>query len=69
VAGRYVGLDREVQLGQPPALPPLTHQRAERRTMGLDGGGHGPSVAHAVIPSHYLEGNCVTYLSRGTVVA
>ena len=54
VAGRHVGLDREVELRQPAALPPLAHQRAERRTLDLGGGGHAPSVAHGGDRSHYL---------------
>jgi hypothetical protein len=46
VAGRHVSLDREVELGQPAALPPLTHQRTERGALGLRSGGHAPSVAY-----------------------
>jgi len=46
VAGRNVGLDREVELRQPAALPPLTHQRTERGAFGLRSGGHALSVAY-----------------------
>jgi hypothetical protein len=69
VARRHVGLDREIELGQPAALSPLTHQRAERGTLDLGGGGHAPSVAYGLDRSHYLSGNCVTYLGGGTLVA
>jgi hypothetical protein len=53
VAGGHVGLDREVELGQPTALPPLPHQRSERWTLDLRGGRHAPSVAYGLDRSHY----------------
>jgi len=61
VAGRYVGLDRKVELGQPTALPPLAHQRAERWALKLGDGGHAASVTYRAKRSHYLSGNCVAY--------
>src|SRR5258708_8939342 len=69
VPRRHVGLDREIELGQPPALSPLTHHRAERATLDLGGRGHAPSVAYGRERSHYLSGNCVPYLGVGTMVA
>jgi hypothetical protein len=69
VAGRHVSLDREIELGQPAALSPLTHQRAEWRTLDLGRAGHPPSVAQARDRSHYLSGNCTAYLGDGTLVA
>jgi hypothetical protein len=69
VAGRDVGLDRQIELGQPAPLPPLTHQRAERGTLDLGGGGHAPSFAYGGDRGDYLWGNCATYPGGGTLVA
>ena len=61
VAGRDIGLDREVQLTQPTTLPPLAHQRTEGRCLHVNRG-HASSVAQLGGQDHYLWSNCTDYL-------
>ena len=61
VAGRDVGLDREIELAQAAALSPFPHQRAERRCLHVDGG-HGAQCCAPSGRDHYVWGNCRAYL-------
>ncbi len=42
VPGRHIGLQSEVELAEPSALPPRPHQRTERGSLQVDTGHLGP---------------------------